>query len=221
MSKPWVHSFSAMELFELCGLKFKHEKIIKDIPFEETEQVKWGNDIHKMLERVVKEGVPLEQRYEMFQYVVDSITKMKGEKRAELKLGLNRDFQACDFFASDVYIRGVADIVIDCGTKLFAGDYKSGKKKSGSKQLALMALMLFARFPKAQEIYTAFIWLQGKSISSEIYRRDQIPELWDLFLETIKNIEWAIANDTFHAQENFLCRSWCRVFSCMYNGRSR
>jgi hypothetical protein len=221
VSKAFVHSFSAIELFELCGLKFQHEKILKTVPFVETEQVKWGNDCHKALEIAVKNRQPLESRYAMFQGVVDSITKIAGTIHTELKMGLNREYRATGFFDSDVYIRGVADVVIDCGARLFAGDYKSGRKKAGSKQLAMMALMLFAKFPDAQEIYTAFIWLQNRSISSEVYKREQIPELWELFLETMANIEWAIANNTFHASENFLCKNYCGVHSCLYNGRSR
>ena len=220
--KPLVHSHSALELYELCPKKFYHERIAKDFPFKENEQTKWGNEVHKQLEKAIKEGRSLDQRFTMYQDVVESIMKLKGLRYAEMKLGLNRHGEYTDFFAPDVYYRGVGDIVVDFGKRLFAGDWKTGKKKSGGLDMERMALLLFARLPNAEEIFTAFVWLQGKrSITSAVYTRESIPEIWNRIVEKTTDLEWAYANDKWVARENFLCRAWCEVTSCVFNGKNK
>ena len=219
MKKPFVHSHSALELFELCPKKFYEEKIAKSVPFVESEQVKWGLDVHKALELAVKDKAPLDKRYEMYQEIVDRVSSVQATAYTELKLGVNRDFQCCDFFDSTCYVRGIADLVLDYGDKIAALDWKTGKQKHGSRQLTLMALLLFARFPDVQEIYTAYVWLQSGKLTPESYKREQIEELWELFIQPMKELEWCLENNVWHPRENFLCRNWCGVLDCMYNGR--
>jgi hypothetical protein len=219
MTKPFVHSWSSLESYQLCPLKFYKEKISKEIKFEETEAIMWGNACHRELELAIKERRSLGKRFEMYQSIVDKVLSLRGTPHTELKLGVDRELNACGFFDSDCYVRGVGDLVLDYGHKIAALDWKTGKKKAGSKQLALMALLCFAKFPEAQEISTAFVWLQGGSITSEIYTRDQIADLWEPFLQGFAEIEFSIERNVWARRENFLCKSYCQVFDCMFNGR--
>lgn len=221
MKKPLVHSFSSLDLFELCPLKFYHEKVAKDIKFVETEQVKWGNEVHKALELAVAQDRPLDKRFEQYQKIVDGISGVPAVKHTELKLAVNKDMQTCEFFGSGVYIRGVGDLVLEYPDKLTAIDWKTGKQKHASKQLALMALLLFAKFPHIETIHTAFVWLQTSRTTKEVFTRDSVPSIWALFEQTIKEVEWCYENDKWPARENFLCKGWCEVYDCIYNGRKK
>ena len=220
-SKPFVHSHSALELFSTCPKKFEGERITKEFPFKDDEKSMWGKDAHKALEKAILFGQPLAERFSSLQWMLDSLNKVRGTKYAELRLAINRNRESVDFFADDVYYRGVGDIVIDCGKRVFCGDYKTGKKKYNNLDLARMAVLLFAKFPEAEEILSAFIWFQTRDITTVVYRREDVDAIWEKIIEEATTVEWAIANNRFPAHENFLCRAWCPVTVCCYNGRGR
>jgi hypothetical protein len=219
--KPIVYSFSFLDSFELCPLKTYKEKIEKSVPFTESEQTKWGNEVHKAIELAISRGAELPPRFAGYKKVVDRVLGLQGTPKAELALGMRKDFSACGFFDSDVFVRGKADLVLEYPTRLAALDWKTGKQKNGSRQLALMAILLFALYPGIDEIFTAFVWLQTNKITSEVFKRHQIADLWEGFAQTISEVEWCVENNKWPARENFLCKSWCGVFDCVYNGRRK
>jgi hypothetical protein len=221
LSKPLIYSFSFLDSFELCPLKTYHEKILKSVPFVESEQVKWGNEVHKAIEVAIRDKKELPERFAGYKKIVDRILGAQGTPKAELSLGMRKDFAPCGFFDSGVFVRGKADLVLEYPTRLAALDWKTGRQKNGSKQLALMAILLFALYPSIDEIFTAFVWLQTNKITSETYKRTQIAELWEGFAQTIGEVEWCVENDIWPARENFLCKNWCGVLDCMYNGKKR
>lgn len=124
MTKSFVHSHSALELFELCPKKFEGERITKEFPYKDDEKSLWGKDAHKALEKAILFGQPLADRFSSLQWVLNSLEKVKGTKYAEMRLAVNKNREPVDFFADDVYYRGVGDIIIDCSKKVFCGDYK-------------------------------------------------------------------------------------------------
>jgi hypothetical protein len=220
-SQNLIFTWTLLETYENCPFSCFHKNVLKDIPWVETEQNKWGNEAHAALERSARLRKPLEGRFEVYQWVADIILKAKGELRPEVRLGIKRDFSACDFFDNDVWLRGNADLTIDYGNWAWALDYKTGKKKRNSKQLMLMALLLFARFPKLDKILTSFLWLQEPVQKPEIetFYRAQIPELWGNFLPLMKEIEECYEREIWYKRQNGLCKAWCPVLGCEYNGR--
>ncbi len=221
MKKPWVHAYSHLEKHELCPKKCYHESVAKDIPFKETEVTIWGNEGHRAMQFAVGEGRPLPERFKMYQHFADRLRLTKGTKYCELMLGITKDLQACGFFDANVYARGKGDLVIDQGSRVKYIDYKFGKKKSGGRDIDFMAILLFARFPEAQLIDGAFAWCSTNPISltTKTFTREQLPELWGSFKDDIANFEWSLENNQWNARENFLCKNWCGVFNCVFNGR--
>jgi uncharacterized protein Usg len=104
-------------------------------------------------------------------------------------------------------------------TEQFIPTHNTGKKKSGGQDLERMALLIFCHYPDAEEVLTAFIWLQTKDFTPATYTRAQVPEIWERLLESATTVEWAQTNNRFPARENFLCRSYCPVVECVFNGR--
>jgi len=221
MTKPLVHSHSALELFELCPKKFEGERITKAYPYKEDEKAMWGKDAHRALEKNTLYGQPLEERFKDLQWIVDTFAKLPGLKLAETRLGVTKDCQPCGFFDEGVYYRGQADYIADNGKKVFCADFKTGKKKSGGLDLERMALLIFAHYPQCEEVLTSFVWLAVKSSTNARYKREQMAEIWAKILDEATTVEWAVANNRFPPRENFLCRAWCPVNSCCFNGRFR
>ena len=215
----YVHSHSGLELFELCPKKFEGQYITKAYPYKEDEKAMWGKDAHKALEKNTLYGQPLDKRFEDLQWIVDKFSKLPGRKLAETRFGIKKDLSPCGFFDEGVYYRGQGDYIADNGKKVFCADYKTGKKKTGGLDLERMALLIFAHFPEAEEVLTAFIWLQNKSFTPARYTRDDVPAIWERLLENATTVEWAQANGRFPARENFLCKNYCPCVECVFNGR--
>jgi uncharacterized protein Usg len=215
----YVHSHSGLELFELCPRKFEGQYITRSYPYKEDEKAMWGKDCHKALEKNTLYGQPLGERFKDQQWIVDKFSKLPGTKQAETRFGIRKDLSPCDFFDKDVYYRGQGDYIANNGRKVFCADYKSGKKKTGGLDLERMALLIFSHFPDCEEVLTAFIWLQTKDFTPATYTRAQVPEIWERLLESATTVEWAQTNNRFPARENFLCRSYCPVVECVFNGR--
>ncbi len=217
-----IFTWTLLETYDNCPFSCYHKNVIKDIPWVETEQNKWGNESHAALEKCARLRKPIEagSRFEVYQWIADLILKAKGELRPEVRLGINRQFQAVDFFDKDVWLRGNADLTIDYGSWAWAIDYKTGKKKRNSKQLMLMALLLFAKFPKLQKILTSFIWLQAGEEKPEIetFHRKDVQELWEHFLPLMREIEECYEREIWYKRQNGLCKEWCPVRTCEYNG---
>lgn len=216
----YVHSHSGLELFELCPRKFEGQYITKAYPYKEDEKAMWGKDAHKALEKNTLYGQPLGERFKELQWVADKTNALPGKHLAETRFGIRKDLSPCDFFDKDVYYRGQGDFIADCGKRVLCLDYKTGKKKNGGLDLERMALLIFCHFPEAEEVLTAFIWLANRgSFSPARYTRADVPEIWERLLESATTVEWAQQNNRFPARENFLCRAWCPVTDCVFNGR--
>jgi hypothetical protein len=74
-------------------------------------------------------------------------------------MGLTENLEACDFYASDVWFRGIADLVILDDEVATVVDYKTGKssKYADKGQLELMALALMARYPQIKKVRAALL----------------------------------------------------------------
>lgn len=220
--KPIIFSWSLIEQYQTCPNKCLHQNVIRDIPWVETEENKWGNDVHRELERCARLRLLPEGRFAPLSYIAAAFLGATGELRPEVLLGIDRRLSPCDFYDPTVWCRGNnADLIIDYNDWAVVWDYKTGKKKSGSKQLMLTALMIFAKFPRLQKLVCSYIWLQAKTLKpvQEVYYRKDIPELWQHFLPIMKEIEYCNEKDIWYKRQNGLCRQWCPVTSCEYNGR--
>jgi len=215
-------SFSALKTFETCPRKYHAEKVLKLYPFEETEQSRYGTEVHLAAEEYIGKGTPLPKGMEKFKPALDALNKIPGEKKVELKMALTVDRQVTDFSADDVWVRGIADLVIVNGDKARVIDYKTGSAKyPDKKQLELMALMLFEHFPEVQEVKAALAFLLHDVVVKGQYKRADADKLWQKWQARTDMLDGAFEHDNWPPKTNGLCRKWCPVEHCEFNGRSR
>ena len=106
--------------------------------------------------------------------------------------------------------------------KALSLDHKSGRRREGSRQLKMSAGIIFANFPEVEEITNGYAWLQeGGAISTEHYKRSQIPAIWASFREDLEKMQWSFQNNVWPKQESGLCKNWCPVIDCLHNGRKK
>lgn len=217
-------SYSALSAFETCPHRYHETKVAKRVIEPQTEATLWGNRVHKALEMRVGHDTPLPedmQQYEPVAARIHASARDGGGKRlgVEAKMALNQHFLKTDWFSKDVWVRGIIDVSIESGDKLFIGDYKTGKKTPDSAQLRLTAAMSFAMKPWIKHITNTFIWLKEGGTTTEKFVKDDAAAIWQEFMPRVRRLEEAFDVNTFPKRPSGLCRAWCPVHTCEHNGQ--
>jgi len=220
--KTW--SYSSATTFEKCPKQYYHLYVAKDIKQDpNTEHFLYGNEVHKACELYVKNATALPEKFNMFQPTLDKLIAIPGDKYCEYKLGLTKDLEPCDFFASNVWWRGVVDLlVINPETKLATLiDYKTGKSSqyADTRQLSLFSVAIFKHFPDMLKVKSGLVFLVSKEILKEDYSIDKVDEMFAEWGKITHRIDTAHQTGVFNASPNFACRKFCPVQSCSHWGK--
>lgn len=219
-AKHIVWSFSGLKTFQQCPKKYYHTKVLKDTVETGSDATRYGTAFHLVAEEYVRDGKPIPPEFMQYKPVLDAFAGIPGEKYCEVKLGLTRDYRACEFDAPDVWWHGIADLVIVDAEKGLAHsvDYKTSKsaRYADLKQLDLVAAGIFARFPEVQTIKSALAFV----VSGEFVKKTHTRELFDNYLilaaRDVARIEAAMENGVWNPSSSPLCR-FCPVTHCEYN----
>lgn len=218
---PW--SYSSLRLFEQCPRRYQAEKVTKEVPFSQNEAALYGEQLHKAAEEYIRDGVPIDPRFDFIQPYLDKLNAIEGVKFCEMKLGVKRvegRLAPCDFFDSDVWFRGVADLVILDGDRAWVVDYKSGKsaKYADTRQLALMAAALFLKYPEIKKIKTSLLFVVSKEFIKEDFEKEYGLSVFAELNGLLTARDAAYESDVWNPRPNNLCRKWCPVKSCAHCG---
>ena len=218
-------SYSSIKTFDQCPKKYYHLRVAKDIKDGDNTATLYGKEVHTAAENFIKDGTPIPAKYGFIAPTIEALNAIEGEKHCELKLGVAKregKFVACDFFAPDVWWRGIADLVITNGTKAKVLDYKAGKsaKYADKDQLELMALAVFKHFPDVEEVDAALFFVVAKAFIKGRYLRSDAPALWAKWLQRYDRIIIARDRGVWNPKTSGLCKAHCVVLSCIHNGRN-
>lgn len=220
---PGAWSYSSLKLFEQCPKRYYEEKVIKSIPFTQNEAALYGEQLHKAAEEYIRDGKPIDPRFDFIKPYLDKLNAIEGVKFCELKLGVKRSdgrLVACDFFDSEVWFRGVADLVIIDGDRAWIVDYKSGKsaKYADIRQLALMAAALFLKYPEVKKVKTSLLFVVSKEFIKEDFQKDYGLSIFSELNGLLTARDKAYETDVWNPRPNNLCRKWCPVKTCPHCG---
>ena len=222
--KPYTWSYSSLSLFQQCPKKYYHLRVAKDHKEPETDALMYGKQLHEAAEFYIGKEIPLPPQ---FSFIKDSLDLLKtlgegGEFLCEYRMGLTRDLKPCDFFAKDVWWRGVADLVIIKGDKAYMVDYKTGKSSryADTKQLEILSLALFKHKPNIKLVKGGLLFLVASDFVKVDYEGSQQSEPWVKWLNETKQLEAAYENDVWNPKPNFSCKQYCAVVNCLHNGKN-
>ena len=209
-------SFSRIDAFRGCPKKFFELNIKKSVPFKQSESMRAGEHVHKLLEHAVTHNAPLPPGYTQFAPMVDVIRKAPGETFTEMRLTIDRNGAPCGYNDWDrAYIRAVVDVMKVRGDVAWAGDYKTGKRTFDELQLKITAGAIFNHLPDVNTVATSYIFTQETSIDKPtIYRRSDLAQIWYEPLDWMNQIQEANRTNTWPAKPKKhgppFC-AWCAV----------
>lgn len=216
-------SYSSIKTFDQCPKKYFHLRIKKDYKDEDSTATIYGKELHKAAEDFIASDTPVPARFAYIQPTLEALKKIDGERCCEIKLGVaKRDgkFVPCDFFAKDVWWRGIADLLIINKEKrtAYLVDYKTSKnaKYADTKQLDLLAGAVFVHYPEIVEIKSALLFV----VSNEFVRKKHEYIMKTSYMNSMEpeliRLEAAIKNDVWNPVSGPLCR-YCPVTECAHN----
>jgi RecB family exonuclease len=203
-------SYSAIKDFQNCARKYHVVRILKQYKQGDTTATLYGTAVHTAFENYVKDGTPLPEAFQHYLPFVEPLTKIPGEIKCELKLGIRKDFTPCEFFAPDVWFRGLPDYLALNHDKGIARvvDYKTGKSSryADTDQLELMAAMVMAHYPKINTVKGVLLFVVAKDAVKAEYTRAQLPEIFSKWAGHASMIEAALEAGVWNARPSGLCK---------------
>lgn len=212
LGKPVPWSYSSLQAFETCPRRFYLTRITKQVKEPQTDATMHGNEVHKALEEAVTNKRALPPKYVGYQPIVDRLRAVPGKKVLEYRFGLTRDLKECEFFADNVWVRGVLDVgIVLPESRAVIADYKTGKRKLDGDQMRLFAMAGFALWPWVEKISTAYLWLQSNQLDREEFTRPQQSAIHQEFAIRVHRMENASNNNDWPPRPSGLCKAWCPV----------
>jgi hypothetical protein len=220
--KEFAWSYSKIKNFESCPTRHLHIDVLKDVKEERSESLDWGDRLHEAAaKRLGPQHVPLPDS--MKEILSPWITRVErgaegGKLLTEQKYAMTRDMRPTGYFSNDVWLRGIADVLILKPPVALSLDWKSGKIIEDSVQLALVGALLFAHYPDVDKIRSTFVWLKEGCETNVYMVRDDLASLWMGLLPRVTALELAAVNNDYPPKPSGLCKRYCPVESCRYHG---
>lgn len=208
MTSKLAWSWSRLECFELCPRKFHHMNILKDVPFVTNEAMDRGKKIHKHLEDAIKYDTPLPSILDHMVPIVNQLKSIPGaEITAEEKLAFTESMKPTGYFAKDVWLRVVMDLRIKIEAQRTANifDWKTGKVKPYSDQLAVNAMAGLALWDDVDIINTSYLFVDHKKRTSATFTRDQYDGLLRKFGDRSEMIQLTLESGIWKPTPNQFC----------------
>lgn len=219
MKYAW--SYSSLDQFKQCPHKYYRLRVVKDVKEPESEAMRYGTEVHKAAEDFIKDGTPIPEKFAFMRPILEPVSKIKGTKICEHKMGLTRDLAPCGFFDKDVWWRGIPDFLAINGDKARLLDYKTGKsaRYADTKQLDLLALAIFKHYPEINHIRAGLLFVVSNEFVPAEYERSKHEPTWAKWLEETGRLEKALELNVWNPRPNFSCKAWCPVSDCIHYGK--
>jgi hypothetical protein len=199
---PFAVSASKISEFFQCQEKFYQNYVKKSIKFVDTPATLEGKKAHTICENYINSNgaTSLDGINDYMKDVLKKIMAAPGIKQAEPIFGFHNNltevkplFKIWDKQSNKrpFEITGAMDVRVRNGVNTTILDFKTGKIKrsesknpiiqcveSGEIQLKIYALAEFLENPNCQNIKTIFVHSKYNTMTSKIYVREQLPEMY-------------------------------------------
>lgn len=215
MTQIMAQSPTSLQTFLTCPKQYHAKYVTKEVKFADTPHTIFGTQVHACIENYLKDGEPLPTLLTPMQPFLDNAKNVFIG--AETKLAVDKQGRAVDFFDKTAYQRCIVDAVIgDPNGTIICIDWKTGKKRDAQTQHDFIKKCAKAKYPNAN-IVTYFIYLFAGESDRQEYHGEPLSRL-DRDMERLYT---AHANGTFTPAPSGLCKKWCDVLSCKFNGKNK
>jgi hypothetical protein len=179
----------------------------------------WGDRVHKTAADYFDKGTPVPDEVAILRPWITKIERIPGMILVERQYALTRDLNPCGYFDKDVWYRSRIDLLKIFEDVALAVDWKTGKILRETEQLALSAACIFAHHPEVKKIRTVYIWLHDDAKTDEYFTREDMPMMWAKLFPRLSPMEHSWNSSEYLAVPGKMCASYCKVKTCVHNGK--
>lgn len=212
---------SSLQTFLTCPRQYFAKYISKEVEFTGNKHTIFGSKVHKVFEDYLKSSG--QDTFQLPDFLLPAkkyLDKMKKSSTclAEVKLAIDRNNNLVDWFDKSAYQRCIIDalLVNKDESIVLCIDWKTGKKRDNQTQHDFIKKCAGAKYPNAT-IYTLFIYLFAGQSTLQVFKHDPLTELDN----SMRQLEQAYELGIFTPKTSGLCKGWCDVLSCAFNGKHR
>lgn len=234
---PQTHS--SLQVFDLCPRQYDAKYRTKTVKFQQSYDGWWGDLGHKSLETYIKANGNYkfpDQTHEQngenirnYQWIGESLLHRAKERGgyvlSERKFAIDHDRSTGDYWDKKTWLRGMIDVTIIYPKLREAEvyDLKLGKKKDDTLQVDLYSVSAMLDYTEVDKVKAGYIWAKlgpNKAVDKPlVYTRDSIQPILNTFAAKTNEVKHAWATGNFPPRPNPLCKKWCDVMNCDFNGR--
>lgn len=224
--KPFSWSFSMLDAFDTCARQLRETRIVKRY----SDRNRWnvgGVDNHAAIEDYVK-GQPLIPDLKKYEPKLDRLLAIPGIKKPEIEVCVTEDWKPTGWFAKDAWARAKIDLqIVDTSRgAVVQVDWKTGQRRKDNRFFQLdVNNVLTDAVCRAHgfepEVYeNALVWvMQDFELETYKNRREDLPDVRDSIMEKVAEYRAAYDADDFPPTQNGLCKRYCPVLDCEFNGQ--
>jgi len=219
----YIWSYTGLSQFKNCPYQFYRQRIVCDLPKEDTAALRAGREMHTMMETRLRDGKPLPQQFAHYEPFAQAVIGWPGETRAEVKLAVTTDWRPAAFFGNDAAGRGAIDVLNIYGEQARIVDWKTGGKVRRSDCVAQFrdnCALLFANYPDVQVIVGAWVYVGLREVCSGpdfVAAREPAFENEKARLEqALDAIRTCEDTGVWPCRPSGLCKGWCPVHDCKF-----
>jgi hypothetical protein len=154
-----------------------------------------------------------------YEKTMKKLADLPGERYAEQKLAITREFEPVAFFGSGVWFRTVIDFCAIRGKNAAVVDYKTGRPSADVLQLQLMSATIMHHMPAIQSVQSRLLFLNHDRSEKAEYMRGDLAGIWGGVLPRVRRLQKAMTDKEFPPKPNGLCIRYCAVVSCPFHGK--
>lgn len=227
-----VGTYSFYNAFENCPHKAFQIYVAKSVPYVETPEMKWGNDVHTAMDNRIKHGTPLPEEMKAAESAASLFNLMSQvvPVHVEYKLAMTKDGKPCDYRDWDrLWFRGKLDCVtinretsaIREPNHAWLVDWKTGSVREEPFELETNALLLKVNYPTLETIQGEYFWMKSGQNGLR-YTLNNHSQTFVKLQALRTEAEGYMLNSygtnglAWPKRKNPLC-GWCGVMSCENN----
>ena len=211
-----IGTYSFYNQFENCPHKAFQLYVVRSIPYVETPEMKWGNDVHTAMENRIKYGAPLPDTMQAAEAIGAEFHRMAQSLpvQVEYKLAMKRDGSACEYGDKSAFFRGKLDNVTMNEGRTFAWmlDWKTGNVREDPFELECGALLLKVNIPTLEQITAEYFWMKTGQNGLRYTFTNHV-STYQRIVNLEREAQGYLASGEWPKRKNPLC-PWCQVATC-------
>jgi hypothetical protein len=211
-----IGTYSFYNQLQQCPHKASHVYVLRTVPYVESPEMKWGNDVHKAMENRIRHGSPLPDTMAVAEPTAANFHRISQmlPVQAEYQLAMTRDGTPCDWTDKGCFFRGKLDLVTMNSIRTYAWmvDWKTGNVREEPFELECGALLLKVNQPSLEQITGEYFWMKTGQNGLR-YTFNNHGNTFERLVKLRTEAEDYLHTGVWPKRKTPLCH-WCPVSTC-------